>query len=177
MASRTGTCSSRCKRKHGRPRKGNQHLKPLLVEAALSAVQADTRLKARYHRLVLRFGGYRSPAAKKKAVVAIAHTLMVIIWHLLATGQPYADLGLDFYAPRRPREGNSAADRPAPSPQPHGDPHARRLTPISPEPGSLALRRVLPRPHLGPVSYPQNQPQRTSQLSHAIAWPCSSPST
>jgi hypothetical protein len=58
----------------------------LLVEAAWSAVHTDTRLKARYHRLVLRFGGYHNPAAKKNAVIAIAHALLVIIRHVLAAG-------------------------------------------------------------------------------------------
>jgi transposase len=57
----------------------------------------DGRLRARYHRLVPRFGGYRNPAAKKKAIIAIAHTVMVIIWNILASDSPYADLGADFY--------------------------------------------------------------------------------
>ena len=104
LASWAGLCpgnhESAGKRKHGKPRKGNQHLQPLLVEAAWSAIQTDTRLKARYHRLVLRFGGYHNPAAKKKAVIAIAHTLLVIIWHVLTKSQPYADLGPDFYTRR-----------------------------------------------------------------------------
>lgn len=95
-----GNHESAGKRKHGKPRKGNQHLQPLLVECAWAAVRTDGRLKARYHRLVLRFGGYRNPAAKKRAIVAIAHTLIVIIWHVLATGTPYTDLGADFYANR-----------------------------------------------------------------------------
>jgi transposase len=46
---------------------------------------------------VLRFGGYRNPTAKKKAILAIAHTLMVIIWNVLASDSPYTDLGADFY--------------------------------------------------------------------------------
>ena len=95
-----GNHQSAGKRKHGRPRKGNQHLQPLLVEAAWSAVHTDTRLKARYHRLVLGFGGYHNPPAKKKAIIAVAHTLLVIIWHVLATGKPYTDLGADFYTRR-----------------------------------------------------------------------------
>jgi transposase len=101
LASWTALCpgnhESAGKRKHGKPRKGNQHLQSLMVECAWAAVRTDGRLKARYHRLVLRFGGYRSPAAKKRAIVAIAHTLIVIVWHMLATGQPYTDLGPDFY--------------------------------------------------------------------------------
>ena len=40
----------------------------------LVAVRTNGWLKARYHRLVQRFGGYRNPAAKKRAIVAIAHT-------------------------------------------------------------------------------------------------------
>jgi transposase len=101
LASWTGLCpgnhESAGKRKHGRPRKGNQHVKSLLVEAVWSAVRTNGRLKARYHRLVLRFGGYRNPAAKKRAVIAIAHTLIVIIWHVLATDTLYTDLGAEFY--------------------------------------------------------------------------------
>ena len=101
LASWAGLCpgnhESAGKRKHGTPRKGNQHLKPILVEAAWSAVRTDGRLRARYHRLVLRFGGYRNPAAKKKAIVALAHTLIVIIWNVLTNDSPYTDLGADFY--------------------------------------------------------------------------------
>jgi transposase len=108
LASWAGLCpgnhESAGKRKHGTPRKGNQHLKPILVEAAWSAVRTDGRLRARYHRLVLRFGGYRNPAAKKKAIVAIAHTLIVIIWNVLASDSPYTDLGADFYDRRNDPE-------------------------------------------------------------------------
>jgi transposase len=104
LASWAGLCpgnhESAGKRKHGKPRKGSQHLQPLLVECAWSAVRTSGRLKARYHRLVRRFGGYRNPAAKKRAIVAIAHTLAVIIWHVLVTGRTYTDLGEDFYANR-----------------------------------------------------------------------------
>jgi transposase len=104
LASWAGLCpgnhESAGKRKHGKPRKGSQHLQPLLVECAWSAVRTSGRLKARYHRLVRRFGGYRNPTAKKRAIVAIAHTLAVVIWHMLATGKPYTDLGPDFYATR-----------------------------------------------------------------------------
>ena len=101
LASWAGLCpgnhESAGKRKHGTPRKGNQHLKSLLVEAAWAAVRTNGRLRTRYHRLVLRFGGYRNPAAKKKAAIAIAHTLIVIIWNVLTTDTPYAELGADFY--------------------------------------------------------------------------------
>jgi hypothetical protein len=65
-------------------------------------MQADGRIKARYHRLVLRFGGYRNKTAKKKAIVAVAHTLilMLITWHVPTEGVSCADLGADFYTRR-----------------------------------------------------------------------------
>lgn len=44
--------------------------------------------------------GGLNPAAKGRAMVAIAHTLIVIVWHVLATGKTYTDLGPDFYATR-----------------------------------------------------------------------------
>jgi transposase len=101
LASWTGLCpgnhESAGKRKHGKPHKANQHVKPLLIEAAWAAIKTDTRLGARYHRLVRRFGGYRNPVAKQKAIVAIAHTLIVIIWHVLTSHTSYTDLGSDFY--------------------------------------------------------------------------------
>ncbi len=104
LASWTGLCpgnhESAGKRKHGTPHKANQHVKPLLVEAAWSAVRTPGRLRARYDRLVRRFGGYRNPAAKKKAIMGVAHTLIVIIYQVLATHTPYADLGGDFYQRR-----------------------------------------------------------------------------
>ena len=49
----------------------------------------------------MKCGGYRSPAAKNKAIIAVAHALVVIIWHILATGTPYQDLGADYFD-RRP---------------------------------------------------------------------------
>ncbi len=53
-----------------------------------------------YRRQVRKFGGFRSPAAKKKASIAVAHKLIVIIWHVLATGRPYEDLGPDYFTKR-----------------------------------------------------------------------------
>jgi transposase len=45
-------------------------------------------------------GGYRNPLAKKKAIMVVAHALLVIIWHMLAGGAPYHDLGADFFTRR-----------------------------------------------------------------------------
>jgi transposase len=104
LASWAGMCpgnhESAGKRHSGKRRKGNQHLQPMLVEAAWSAVRTDGYLKALYHRHVTRNGGYRSPTAKKKAIIVVAHTLLVIVWHVLATAKPYHDLGAGYYTTR-----------------------------------------------------------------------------
>ncbi len=67
--------------------KGNPYLKGVLGEAAAAAAKTDTFLGERYRRLVKRRG-------KLKALVAIARTILVIIWHLLADpAARYHDLG------------------------------------------------------------------------------------
>ena len=73
----------------------------MLVQAAWSAIRTPGRLQARYSRLVRRMGGDKNPAAKKKAIVAIAHTLLKIAYSVLRTGTPYQDLGADFYTRRQ----------------------------------------------------------------------------
>lgn len=104
LASWVGLCpgnhESAGKRRHGAPRHGNQHLQPVLVECAWAAVRTDGYLREFYRRQVRKFGGFRSPAAKKKAIIAVAHKLIVIIWHVLATGRPYQDLGADYFTTR-----------------------------------------------------------------------------
>ena len=104
LASWTGICpgnhESAGKRHPGKRRHGNQHLQPVLVECAWAAVRHDGYLKALYHRHVMKWGGYRSPAAKKKAIIVVAHAILVIIWHVLASGRPYHELGADFFARR-----------------------------------------------------------------------------
>ena len=88
------------KRKHGRTGDAGTYIKPVLIQAAWNAIRAKGRLQARYHRLVRRFGGDKNPAAKKKAITAIAHTLLKIAYQVLKSGQPYQDLGADFYTRR-----------------------------------------------------------------------------
>jgi transposase len=46
-------------------------------------------------------GGEKNPAAKKKAIVAIAHTLLKIAYSVLRTGTPYQEPGADFYSRRQ----------------------------------------------------------------------------
>ena len=104
LASWTGICpgnhESAGKRHSGKRRHGNRHLQPVLVECAWAAVRHEGYLKALYHRHVMKWGGYRSPTAKKKAIIVVAHALLVIIWHILATSRPYDELGADFFTRR-----------------------------------------------------------------------------
>jgi transposase len=104
LASWTGVCpgnhESAGKRRSGKRRKGNEHLQSLLVECAWSAVRHDGYLKSLYHRHVMKWGGYRSPTAKKKAIIVVAHALVVTIWHILATGKPYHELGAGYFTSR-----------------------------------------------------------------------------
>jgi transposase len=91
LASWAGMCpgnhESAGKRLSGRTRKGNPWLRVLLVEAAHAAAHTkNTYLSAQYHRLAARRG-------KKKAMVAVGHTILVIIYPVLQEHQPYAELG------------------------------------------------------------------------------------
>ena len=88
------------KRKHGRTGDAGTYIKPVLIQAAWTAIRTRGRLQARYNRLVRRFGGDKNPAAKKKAITAIAHTLLKIAYQVLKSGKPYQDLGPDFYTRR-----------------------------------------------------------------------------
>ena len=95
-----GNYISAGKRKHSRTGDAGTYIKPVLVQAAWAAIRVRGRLQARYNRLVRRFGGPKNPAAKKKAIVAIAHTLLKIACSVLKSGTPYQDLGEDFYTRR-----------------------------------------------------------------------------
>lgn len=90
-----GNNESGGKRHSGRTTKGNRFVKSVMVQAAWSAVRCkDNRLKARYHRLIVRRG-------KKRAIVAVAHTMIIVVWHILAHAQPYQELGGDYYDRRK----------------------------------------------------------------------------
>ena len=86
-----GNNESAGKRKTGRTRKGNPALRSALVEAAHSAVRTrGTYLSVQYHRIAARRGG-------KRAIVAVAHTILVIIYHMLKNGTAYRDLGANHF--------------------------------------------------------------------------------
>jgi transposase len=71
----------------------------MLIQAAWAAIRVRGRLQARYNRLVRRFGGDKNPGAKK-AITAIAHTLLKIAYQVLQAGTSYQEPGADFYARR-----------------------------------------------------------------------------
>ena len=73
---------------------GNPYLARVLGEAAVAAAKTDTFLGERYRRIARRRG-------KKKAIVAVGRSILVIIWHLLSDPQArFHDLGSDFYDTR-----------------------------------------------------------------------------
>jgi transposase len=85
------TIQSGARERSGKTAKGNPYLKGVLGDAAAAAGKTKTFLGERYRRLAKRRG-------KLKALVAIARSLLVIIWHLLADrAARYDDLGDDFY--------------------------------------------------------------------------------
>lgn len=79
-----------------RSRKGCPALKKALVQAAHSAARkADTYLSAQYHRLAARRG-------KKRAIMAVAHTILVDIYYMLKRQEPYQEHGGDYFDTRKP---------------------------------------------------------------------------
>jgi transposase len=85
-----GNNESAGKRRSGRTSKGNVSLRSGLVQAAWSASKTkNTYLSAQYHRLAGRRG-------KKRVLVAVAHSILVISYHVLKWRQPYQELGANY---------------------------------------------------------------------------------
>ena len=98
LASWAGVCpgnnKSAGKRKSGRSRPGNRWLRTAAVVAARAAIRArDNYLKAQYHRLAARRGD-------KRAAMAVAHTILVTMYHMLKNGTTYHELGPDYFEKR-----------------------------------------------------------------------------
>jgi transposase len=94
LASWAGMCpgnnESAGKRRSGRTTKGDRWLRTGLVQAAWAASHTKgTYVAAQYRRLAKRRG-------RKKALIALGHTLLVIVYHVLRQGTAYAELGADF---------------------------------------------------------------------------------
>lgn len=98
LISWTGLCprsdESAGKRRSTRVRKGAPWLKTALVTAAWAAVRVkDSYLQAQFHRL-------RSRRGAKKAILAVAASMLTAAYHMLKNGIPYRDLGADHFSSR-----------------------------------------------------------------------------
>lgn len=96
LASWVGICpgnnESGGKRKSRRIRKGNRWIKAMLVQAANAAARTkNSSLSAPYHQIAARCGN-------KRAVVAVAHSILVIYYHMLTTGESYQERGANYFS-------------------------------------------------------------------------------
>ncbi len=91
-----GDNESAGKRKKAAARKGNQHLKTAMTEAAWTVGRTATRPGARFRRLARRFGR----GNEKKAAFAVAHTLICIAWAVMTRNEDYAEAGEQYYEQR-----------------------------------------------------------------------------
>ncbi len=91
-----GNNESAGKRHSGKTRNGNRALEVALTQCAQAAAHTqDTYLAAQYRRLAARRG-------KKRAIVAVAHSILVISYHLIQRKEPYHELGNDYFDKQRP---------------------------------------------------------------------------
>ena len=95
LASWGGLCpgnnESAGKRKSGKTSKGNRWLGRCLTEASWAAARTkNTYLAAQYRRLAPRRG-------KKRAIVAVAHTILVAAYHILRSSSSFHELGPDYF--------------------------------------------------------------------------------
>jgi len=93
LSSWAGVCpgnnESAGKKKSGKTQKGNSFLKGALTESAWAASKTrETSYNAFYHNIVRRRG-------KKRALVAVAHRILIDIYYVIKTGEPYQDIGAE----------------------------------------------------------------------------------
>jgi transposase len=98
LAAWAGVCpgqnESAGKRKSGKTRKGNSNIKKTLVQCANAAMHTKgTYLSAQYKRIAARRGS-------KRARVAVAHSILIICYHIIKNNLRYQDLGADFFDKR-----------------------------------------------------------------------------
>ncbi len=93
-----GRNESAGRNRSSRIRKGNKHLKAALVQAAHAAgKRQDHYLGAQYRRLAARRG-------KQRAAIAVAHSILVIAYHMLKNGTSYYELGGDYFDKRNEQQ-------------------------------------------------------------------------
>ena len=86
-----GNCQSAGRRKHGKTTKGNKPLKTILTQCAKSARSVKgSYFSAQYQRIAARRG-------KNRATLAVAHSMLIAIYHMLKNSAPFRDLGSDYY--------------------------------------------------------------------------------
>lgn len=86
-----GNAESGGKRLSGKTRKGNPALRQALIQIAhVASKTKDTYLAAQYRRIAARRG-------KKRALVALGHTILVIVYHILTRREPYHELGIAYF--------------------------------------------------------------------------------
>lgn len=84
-----GNNESAGKKKSGKTRKGNSSLKATLTEVAWAASRTKgSAFNAIYHNIAKRRG-------KKRALIAVAHRILIEIYHVLTTGEPHQDIGFE----------------------------------------------------------------------------------
>jgi transposase len=101
LAAWSGMCpgnnESAGKRRSGRTRHGNRWLRAALVQSAWAVSRSkETYASAQHSRLARRRG-------RKKACVAVGHTLLVMCYQVLKTGQAYRELGADYFDKKDPQ--------------------------------------------------------------------------
>ncbi len=90
-----GNYESALKRLSGKTRKGNHTLRSGLMQSAHVASRSRTYLAAQYRRIAARRG-------KKRATMAVAHSILVIAYHLIQRQEPYRELGANYFDQQRP---------------------------------------------------------------------------
>jgi transposase len=93
-----GNHESAGKQASGKTRKGNRFLRTTLVQAAHAAARTrGTYLSAQYRRLAARRG-------KKRAILAVAHSMLVMAYYMIQRREPYRDAGADFFDRLQPED-------------------------------------------------------------------------
>jgi len=93
------------KRRSGKTRRGQNWLRPALVEAAWATAHTQTYFGSQFHRLRARRGD-------KRAAVAVAHSILIVVYHLLAKPEAvYTELGADYFVKRDPEKERQRAIR------------------------------------------------------------------
>jgi transposase len=93
-----GNHESAGKRRSGRMRHGNRWLRSVLLQAAWAAIKVkDGYFGAQFRRIAKRRGD-------KRAAIAVAHSILTVIYYVLTRSVPYEDLGADYFDQRKPEQ-------------------------------------------------------------------------